>query len=292
MSKYLPILLFITLSLVWGSSYILIKRGLDAYDPGQVGALRIVFSFIFMLPWALRGLKGIPKKNLKFLVIVGVAGNLLPAFLFAKAETQLASSITGVLSGLTPLFTFLIGLFVFKSTINLGQAIGLVLGFVGTLSLSFIGEDGGLEGMNVYALLVLAATLFYAISTNVIKVYLSGIRPMHITAVAMLMIGPLATVYLFSTDFIDRTASHHLALPSLGYIAILGIVGTAIALALFNKLIQLTSAVYASSVTYLITVVAVVWGLLDGEKIYMLHYLGMGIILLGIFLVNHYRQRK
>ncbi|MGB0524963.1 MAG: DMT family transporter [Flammeovirgaceae bacterium] len=290
MQKYLPIILFILLSLVWGSSYILIKRGLDAFAPDQVGALRIAFSFFFMLPWAIRALKGVPKQKIKYLAIVGVLGNLLPAFLFAKAQTELASSITGVLSGMTPIFTFLIGLFVFKNRLRFGQMIGLSLGFLGTVWLSFVGNNGMMGSLNVYALLVLLATVFYATSTNVVKVYLSEIKPLHITAVAMLMIGPIATIYLLSTDFMARFATEPAAWSSLGYISILGIVGTAIALALFNKLIQLTSAVYASSVTYLITVVAIFWGVLDGEKLFAMHYLGIAIILLGIFLVNRFRK--
>lgn len=289
MKKYLPIFLFAILSIVWGSSYILIKWGLVSFDPGQVGALRIVFSFLFMLPWALKGLRKVPKDKLKHLAAVGIVGNLLPAFLFAKAETELASSITGVLNGLTPLFTFLIAMVVFKNRLRSGQMVGLGLGFLGTMLVSFVGDNGGWDSMNLYALLVIFACICYATSTNIIKAHLGAIKPMHITAVAMLIIGPFATVYLFSTNFVSRVATEPQALESLGYILILGVVGTAIALALFNQLVHMTSAVYASSVTYLITVVAVVWGLIDGERLFAMHYIGMGIILFGIYLVNRFR---
>jgi len=285
MKNKLALFLFITISLIWGSSFYLIKKGLIAYEAGQVGALRIVFAFLFMLPWALSALKTVPKNKLKFLLLVGLIGNLIPAFLFAKAEQGLASSLTGALNGLTPLFTFLIGLFIFKNRIHFGQSIGISFGFIGTLSLSFVGEDGQLGSMNLYAFLVLLATMM-----NIIKMKLAGIKPMHITAIAMFMIGPIATIYLFSTDFVSRLGTHDFAWPALAHIAILGVVGTAIALALFNKLIHLTSAVYASSVTYLIPVIAVLWGLYDGETLFPKHYLGMAIILVGIYLVNKFRK--
>jgi drug/metabolite transporter (DMT)-like permease len=243
-----------------------------------------------MIPWAIKVFKKIPKEKLGAIALIGLLGNLIPAFLFAKAETGLGSSITGVLNGLTPLFTFIVGALVFGGKLKFGQFAGLLLGFVGTLGLSFIGSDGDLGQMNYYALLVVLASLCYALSANILKSKLQKLRPIEITAMAMAIIGPMATVYLFSTDFLSRLQTEELAWQSLGYMAILGIVGTAIALVFFNKLIQMTSAVFATSVTYLIPIVAIAWGLLDGEKIFAWHYVGMVLILGGIFLVNKFRD--
>lgn len=288
--KHFPFLILILLSLIWGSSFILIKRGLDSFSAGQVGALRIVFSFLFMLPWAIKIYSKIPKEKLGAIALIGLLGNLIPAFLFAKAETGLGSSITGVLNGLTPLFTFIVGVLVFGGKLKGGQFGGLVLGFVGTLGLSFVGKEGNLGEMNYYALLVVLATVCYALSSNILKSKLQDISPIEITAMAMAIIGPMAMIYLFSTDFLDRLQTQELAWQSLGYMAILGIVGTAIALIFFNKLIQMTSAVFATSVTYLIPIVAIAWGLLDGERIFAWHYVGMALILAGIYLVNKFRD--
>ena len=288
-SKYLPIFLFIILSLIWGSSFILIKRGLEVYSAGQVGALRVVFSFFVLLPWAIPSLAKIPRDKLGYVALTGFMGNLIPAFLFAKAETSLASSIAGVLNGLTPLFAFLIGIFVFKTAWKKEQLLGLIIGFVGTLGLSFVQAEGALGGMNSYALLVVLATICYGTNANLLKVKLGKIAPLPLTAVAMLFIGPFALIYLFTTDFWTVVGSTPASWHALGYLAILGILGTAIALVLFNILIQITSTVFATAVTYVIPVIAVFWGLFDGEQLFPLHYVGMIFILLGVYMVNKWK---
>jgi drug/metabolite transporter (DMT)-like permease len=287
-SKYLPIFLFVLLSIIWGSSFILIKRGLEAYSPGQVGALRVIFSFLVLLPWAIPSLAKIPKDKMALVALTGFMGNLIPAFLFAKAETQLASSVAGVLNGLTPLFAFIIGILFFKTVWKKEQLLGLVVGFVGTLGLSFV-QDGKLGGINAYALLVVVATICYATNANLLKEKLGHIKPVPLTAVAMLFIGPVALVYLLTTDFLTVVGSTSTSWYALGYLAILGIVGTAIALVLFNVLIQMTSTVFATAITYVIPIVAVLWGLLDGEQLYPLHYVGMVFILIGVYVVNRWK---
>ena len=289
MKKYLPIIIFIALSITWGSSFILMKRGLEVYSPTQVGALRIIFAFLFMLPWGFKALSSVPRESLKYMAVVGLAGNLIPAFLFATAQTELTSSLTGILNGLTPLFTFLFGLLIFKNTFKAGQAVGLAIAFLGTLGLSFIGSTGTLDAMNEYVLLVVLATVCYAISSNVIKAKLNEIKALHITAVALTLVGPFAIGYLFFTDFTQILQTNAKAWEGLGYLATLGIVGTAIALIFFNRLIQMTSAVFATAVTYIIPIVAVGWGVWDGEQIFALHYVGMALIILGIYLVNKWK---
>ena len=286
--KYLPIALFIVLSLIWGSSFILIKRGLEAYSPRQVGALRVVFSFLVLLPWAIPSLAKIPRDKLALVALTGFMGNLIPSFLFAKAETELASSIAGVLNGLTPLFAFVIGILFFRTAWRKEQLLGLIVGFVGTIGLSFV-QKGELSSINSYALLVVVATVCYAMNANLLKEKLGKIDPLPLTAVAMLFIGPVGLVYLMTTDFLTVVGSTPESWYALGYIAILGILGTAIALVLFNVLIQMTSTVFATAITYVIPIIAVLWGVLDGEQLYPLHYVGMVFILTGVFIVNRWK---
>lgn len=278
-------LLFI-LSLIWGSSYILIKKGLVAFSPVQVGTIRIVFAFFFMLPFAIRHFKLIPKEKFKLLFFTGMVGNLIPAILFALAQTRLESSLTGILNALTPIFVLLIAVFIFKYKIIFLQILGMIIGFIGTIGLSFVSSGGGIGQMNVYVWLIVLATLCYAASLNFIKAYLSGFNSIVITAMSMLSIGPLALIILLTTNFWDIIKYNPDAFESLGYLAILGIVGTAIGLILYTRLIQMTTPVFASSVTYLIPIVAIFWGLLDHEILYPLHYAGMLLILLGIYFVN------
>ena len=284
--KYLSTIILTALSIIWGSSFILIKKSLVGFSAGQVGALRMIFAFIVLLPIALPRLKSINLSQYKFLFIVGLTANLIPAFLFAFAETGLESGLTGVLNSLTPMFTLLVGIIAFKNKLHWGELTGLIIGLIGSAGLSFVGASGELSSMNYYALFVVAATLCYGISANVIKHKLSEFNPKVLTSISIFTIAPFAIVYLFTTDFFPRFQNSSEAWMSLGAVFILGAVGTAFALILFNRLIQTTSAVSATSVTYLIPIVAVLWGIVDGESFFPLHLLGMALIILGVYLVT------
>ena len=285
-SQKLAWIILIALAIIWGSSFILIKRGLDAFSPGQVGSIRILFAFLFLLPFGIKSLSKLNKKDWFFLFIVGALGNYIPYLLFAKAETRLASSLTGVLNALTPIFTMIISLFVFKLKMKTWQVIGLFISLVGSLGISFVNNEGGFGSLNYYALFVVAATFCYGVSSSTIKAKLSHIKPVINASISLLTVGPIALGYLLSTNFIEVLNTHPDAYSSLGYLLILGIIGTAIALILFNKLIYLSSAVFATSVTYLIPIVAVLWGVVDGENIYPLHFVGMALIIFGVYKVN------
>ncbi len=274
------------LSIIWGSSFILIKEGLKAFSPEQVGTIRISFAFLFMLPFALKHVKNIPRGKWKVIFFTGMVGNLIPAILFALAETKLESSLTGVLNALSLIFTIVIAVFIYKFRIRSLQVVGIATGFLGTIGLSFVNPSGGIGRMNIYIWFIVIATLCYGLSLNFIKEYLSGVRAIVITSLAMLSVGPIALVYLFSTDFINVVFTVPGAFVSLTYVAILGVFGTAIALILYTRLIQMTTPVFASLVTYIIPVVAILWGLLDNEILYPLHFAGMFLILLGIFIIN------
>ena len=275
-----------TLSLIWGSSFILIKKGLDVFSPGQLGSLRLSLAFLFLLPYAIPNIRTVQKEKWVYIILIGVISILIPAFLFAIAQTEITSSLTGILNALTPLFTLIIGIVIFKYKMKFFQLIGLVLGFIGSISLSFIDSEGGFGRMNFYVLFIVVATICYGVGSNIVKARLSDVNSTVLASLSLLVIGPFTVIYLFSTDFIDKVVSTEGSWEALGYIAILGIVGTGIAIALINRLIQITSPVFASSVTYLIPIVAVMWGLLDNEKLYLMHYAGMVLIIAGVYIVN------
>ena len=274
------------LAFIWGSSFILMKRGLEVYNYNEVAALRIGIAFIFLLPFAIKPIKKIEKKYWKYLLMVGFFGNLIPAFLFTKAQTELSSSLAGMLNSLTPIFTLILALLFFKNKIKTPKIIGVVIGLVGTVGLIISSGVSFEKSANVYILYVILATVCYAISVNVIKNHLKEIDAIVITALAFLCIGPWAIAYLFSTHFISTTLNHPQAFYSLLYISVLAIFGTALAVILFNMLIKKTTTLFATSVTYLIPIVAIFWGLFDGETILFTQIISVGIILFGIYFIN------
>lgn len=279
------------LAVIWGSSFILIKRGLNVFDAGEVGAIRIIAASTFLIPFAIQGVKDVEKKHWKFLLAVGFFGSLLPAFLFAKAQTQIASSVAGILNALTPLFTMIIGALFFTQKFTQKTIIGLIIGFGGTVVLILAGPGGSIASLNYYAFYVVLATIFYGANLNLIKYKIQELRARTITSISLALVGPMALVYLFgATDFVYKVSHADGALLSLGAVVLLGVMGTAIALILFNQMVKITNPIYASSVTYLIPIVAVIWGIWDGENLYPGHYIGMVAIIFGVYLAN--RKKK
>lgn len=286
--KYLPYFILLFLAFVWGSSFILIKKGLDSFSPLQVGTIRIIFAFLVLLPFALRRIKLVFVSNWKRILVFGLIANLIPAILFGFAQTGLSSSLTGILNSLTPIFTLLIGLLFFQTKLNKGQVVGLTFGFLGCLIISLVGSSGGLGDFNYFVLFVIVATILYGIATNLVKTYFMHIDSLTLTSLTFLAVGPIATILLLSTDFISRLSVVDGAGFSLFYLFILGVIGTAFSLILFNRLIQITSAVFASTVTYLIPIAAIGWGLIDGEILFPLHIVGMILIISGVYIVNKF----
>ncbi len=264
------------------------KEGLVAFSSDEVAALRIAIAFLALLPFLFKHFKSVDlKKDWRGLVIMGVFGNLLPAFLFTKAETQISSSLTGMLNALTPLFTIVIGLLVFKTKVQRYQIIGVAIGLIGALFLlSF--NSGNEQSKNInYSLLVVLATFCYAISVNGIKRYLSHINSVAASLWSFCIIGPIAIAYLFiNTDFQLHLTQHAGAYSALGFITLLAVFGTAIAIIIFNSLIKQAGTVFASTCTYLIPIVAIGWGLLDGEIITIVQLFSMGVVILGVWLIN------
>jgi len=278
--------LLILLTLVWGSSFILIKKGLIVYSSSQVAAIRIFSASLFMAPFAFSWMRRIDKKYYGLIFISGFIGSFIPAFLFAIAQTQLDSAITGMVNSLTPVFVLVIGIIFYKQRLTASIFIGLLLAVVGTIFLMY-SSSGSDQRFNYFALFIVLATIMYGINVNILKFNLFDLNPIAISSLSIFMIGPFAAIQLFGfTDFTERLSSGNTAILALFYLSMLGIIGTSLALMLFNQLIKISTPLFSSSVTYLIPIVAIMWGLFDGEKLHFSHYLSMGIIIFGVFFAN------
>ncbi|MEY2792110.1 MAG: hypothetical protein RJA76_102 [Bacteroidota bacterium] len=278
------ILSIATLSLVWGSSFILVKKALVAYSPTQVGALRIFAAALFFIPIFIFRRKHIQKNHWIFLFLAGLTGNLLPSILFSIAGKHLPSAISGMLNAFTPLFTLIIGLTLFGQKFNPKQTIGLIVGLVGCLGLLLFGKDLQLD-FNIHTIWVILATFLYGINLHIVQSKLSDLHPLTSTSGVFMLIGIPAFFTLVGNGFFEVKINSESTWPLLAGIG-LGIGGSALAMVVFNQLIKWTDAIIASSVTYIIPIVALGWGLLDGESIYPIQVLFMLVLLAGVYMVN------
>lgn len=278
-------LLLILLAVMWGSSFIIIKKALPIFTPVQIGSLRIMAAGAVFLPLILFKIKQYPKEKTKWFIWSGLLGYWLPAYLFAFAQTHISSSLSGTLNATTPLFVLIVGAMFFQRGVLKWQVIGLVLGFIGSLLLIFSSSKGeGLSFGNPWALLVVVATVMYGFNVNIVGKHLTSVNAFLLSGYTLLFVGIMAGIVLFSTDFVSRINSETLA--PLGMVIILGALNSGLAAVIFNYIMQISSPVFASSVTYLIPVVATLNGFFDGELISILHYVGMVVILIGVYLIN------
>ncbi|MBU2650403.1 MAG: DMT family transporter [Bacteroidetes bacterium] len=292
-SKALAWIILLSLVLVWGSSFILIKRGLEIFSFQEVGALRISIAFLFLLPFAASRFRYLNRKNTLYLILVGIIGNGLPAFLFARAQTGIDSNLAGILNSLTPLFTLLISVFFFRFKTGWLNVAGIFIALAGAVGLTGISGGHNLTFNVQYAVYILIATMCYATSVNLIKFKLSKEDVITITSFSFFFTGIPVMIYLFAgTPFLEQVSGNPRFLSGLGYIAILGIAGTALAMFAFNRLVKITTPVFASSVTYMIPIMAVIWGILDGEKFEAQYILWIALILGGVYLVNRKFKTK
>lgn len=277
----------IVLAVIWGSSFILIKKGLIGLTAMQLGALRILFTATFLFIIGFKTLKTIEKKDWFWISLSGLAGTFFPVFLFAYAETEIDSSIASILNSLVPLITLLIGLIIFKIKIQSKQILGVIIGLIGTGVLIFQGANINGDQKFFYNFLVIIASVCYGINVNIIKAKLQHVKPLAIaTGNFAFMIIP-TLIILFQSDLLSaEKLSDSIVLESMFYVVILSLFGTAIAKVLFNNLVQISTPVFSSSVTYLIPIVAVMWGVLDGEKFTFAQIIGALTILGGVYLVN------
>ena len=288
------------LATIWGSSFILMKRGMidkvsgdSIFSSNQVGAMRMLFASSALLPLGLRYFKSF--NSVKFilsLAVVAFLGNFVPAFLFTYAETGISSGYAGMLNSCTPIFTLIIGTLLFKQPLVRLQVLGVAIGTVGIVWLVNGVSVVDTSGSVWHVLAVVLATLFYAISVNTIKYNLNGIKPLKITSMAFTLSFIPALLLFFHFDTPATIVSNSYAPSALIYIGILALIGTAFSVVIFNILIANSSALFASSVTYFIPIVALLIGLWDGEVMSIYQVLAMLVILSGVYIANVLGKRK
>lgn len=284
-NKLIQWLILLLLSFIWGSSFILIKKGLNAFHNLHVAGYRILFSYLLTLPIAIKNIRFIYNGYLKSLLLVGIVGTAMPVFLFATAQQDVDSSLAGMLNSLTPFCTLIIGLIFYKSQVKFSQVMGVTLGLSGAFMLIVKSNFAVISQINMNAVLIIAATLCYGVNVNEVKKFLHELNGIQITSLSLFFIGPIALIYILLSDYsyIDDTK---LAIESLVYIFLLAAFASVLAITIFNYFIKYTTALFAASVTYIIPIFAIFWGVLDGEKITIWQLIWISVILMGVYLVN------
>lgn len=278
-------LVFALLAIIWGSSFILMKVGLRAFTPYQVASLRMLFAGIILLPFAYKALRRIPNKQMGLVIFSGILGNFIPAYLFCIAETQIDSSLAGILNSLTPMFTIIVGVVFFKIQTSMVKVIGMVIGFIGLSILLAAGKDVSFHNLS-YASLVLLATLFYGINVNIVGRYMQQLGSLNVASIAFAFLIIPSAFVLYMTGFFTNEFSSVLVQQALLASGVLGVVGTSIATILFYYLVKQAGMLFGSLVTYGIPVVAVAWGIYFGDSLNLIQIACLGVILLGVYIVN------
>ena len=277
----------ILLAIIWGSSYILIKKGLEGFSALQLWGVRVLMAGLILLAIGFRSLKTIGRSDWKWVALSGMVGSFIPMFLFAWAETEIDSGVVSILNSLVPLFTLFVGYGLFRISFTRNQILGVIVGLGGAGLLIYLGSTVNPDQNYIYTLAVVLASFCYAVNANVIKSKLQGVSPMGIaTGNFIFLILPALLIVLYSGALEAPVRQGPYFLSSLIYIALLCVFGTAIAKVMFNRLIQISTPVFSVSVTYLIPIVGVLWGMADGERFSLGQVGAATLILIGIYLVN------
>ncbi|WP_292889722.1 EamA family transporter [Nonlabens sp.] len=293
----LKYLYLVILSLIWGSSFILIKKALGqdsgslVLQPLQLGALRTMISGAILISIGWKSFAVTQRKDWRWLALSGLLGTFFPAFLFAYAQTQIDSAISAILNSTVPLITLIMGALFFGISFSRNQFIGVIIGLVGAIGLVLAGMESHPEKNYLFAGLILIACTCYASNVNIIKRYLQNIQPLAIATGNFVFIVPLATIVFFSADGASIDFDSSAVQQSFIYIIILCVFGTVAAKVMFNKLVQMTSPVFASSVTYLMPVIGLTWGVLDGELFNIWQVIATAIIIVAVVLVTREKKR-
>jgi len=294
----LKYLYLVILSLIWGTSFILIKKALGddgtgnlILQPLQLGAARTIISGCMLIVIGWKSFIATDRKDWKWLFISGLLGTFFPAFLFAYAQTEIDSAISAILNSTVPLITLIMGAVIFGIAFSRTQLIGVIIGLAGAIGLVFSGMENNPEQNYLFAGLVFIACTCYASNVNIIKRYLQNIKPLAIATGNFVFILPLAMIVFLSADGASLDYTSEPVLRSLGYILVLCVFGTVAAKIMFNKLVQITSPVFASSVTYLMPVVGLTWGILDGEIFSVWQGVATAVIIFAVVLVTRDQKK-
>ncbi len=278
--------LLIVLSIIWGSSFILIKKSLEHFNPYEVGALRVLIAGVLLLPLAIMNIRKFPRKHLKWLLLAAFTGNFIPMFLFPIAETKVSSSIAGIVNSMMPIFVIIVGALFWKFSTSKRQLLGVAISFTGACILAFSGGPSG-ELKLVPVVLLLIATLCYAISITTVKSKLHMIPAKILSAFvfSFVLIVPSLIALVFAGFFNSVEPSKDFFI-GLGFVSLLSIFGTGLAMMLNYRLLSISTPLFASTVTLLMPVVAVLWGILDGEKLTQMQGFGGVVILAGLIFLR------
>ena len=282
-------LILFVLTLIWGSSFILMKKGLDSFTPMQVGSLRILSAGLFMLPVAIKHFRKVSRETILYSILFGLLNAGIPNFLFPLAETKVNTSTAGILNGLTPIFTLIVGISFFRVSFNIFKLTGVVIGFVGAALLIFFSQGftriAYLQDSQLgFSFLIVLATCMYGFAGNIMKRHLDKVSGPVIASIAYCTLSVFTAMHLAFSDFAYRVISYPKALESLGYVAMLGIFCSAIGVILISRLMKQSSALFGSFVTYLIPFVAILWGIAANEKIGAVPFISLAVILIAIYI--------
>lgn len=279
-------ILLIILTIIWGSSFILIKKSLEHFNPFQVGALRVLIAGIILLPLAVSKYKLFPKKHLKWLLLAAFTGNFIPMFLFPIAETEVSSSIAGIINSMMPIFVIIVGALVWKFETTKKQIVGTLISFTGVCLLAFGGGEGG-EFKLIPILLLLLATLCYAVSTTTVKSKLMEVSSTILSAFvfSFVLLFPSVIALAFS-GFFSTFKFNEDNMLGLMFVGLLSVFGTGLAMMMNYRLLKVSSPLFASTVTLLMPIVAIIWGILDGEKLTAMQFIGAAVIIAGLIFLR------
>lgn len=284
-------LMLFLLALIWGGSYIFMKQGLRSFSFWQVSSIRMLSAFVILLPFALRNLKKLNRKTILPILVVAFVGNLIPSWLFPLGQTHTDSNIAGILNSLVPVFVLIIGLLFFKRKTGVMQIAGVITGLIGAAMLITKDNLFVFGEMNFYALYIVFATILYSININQVNIYLKSLNGIEIASLAFLFIGPVSAGILVFSDF-SKAASSPTLYFDLSCVVALGLLGSAMAASLANQLITRAGSMFASSVTYIIPVFAIMWGLLDGETLNLVQIIATLVIVASVYLVNFSKKTR
>lgn len=280
-------ILLIVLTVIWGSSFILIKKSLEHFNPYQVGALRVLIAGIILMPVAISKYKLFPKEHLKWLILAAFTGNFIPMFLFPIAETEVSSSIAGIINSMMPIFVIIVGALVWKFDTTKKQIIGTMISFAGVCLLAFGGDGEGGKFKLIPILLLLLATLCYAVSTTTVKSKLMGVSSTILSAFVFSFVLFLPSIIsLAFTGFFSTFSFNEDHMMGLMFVSLLSIFGTGLAMTLNYRLLKVSTPLFASTVTLLMPIVAIIWGFLDGEKLSIMQFVGAAVIIGGLIFLR------
>lgn len=278
--------LLVILTLIWGSSFILIKKSLLHYNPYEVGSLRIAIASVLLMPLAIINIRKFPRKQLKYLLVAAACGNFIPMFLFPMAETEISSAVAGIINSVMPIFVIILGALFWNTKTTKQQIIGTVISFSGVCILTLgNGEAGELKLIPI--LLLLLATLLYAINSLTVKTKLAHVEPKALSAFVFgfVLFVPSLIALVFAGFFRDFSFSKD-NFEGLMYVSMLSVFGTGLAMMLNYRLLSVSSALFSSTVTLLMPIVAIIWGIIDGEELSVMQFVGAAVIIAGLIFLR------